>query len=348
MSSGFCGGNDVARKGEVYSRGFFNATYALDLFNTLTTPHRRPAPGAAAPLPPPPSSAPSLHPPPTPHTARNAQRTHGGTSGALPPPPHAPPPSGWISKPSRPGFGRQNGMSVTVDSRMYTWGGFAYSTSNPAGQTIFADGYMLAATTATTATTATAATTPPPQWTWTLLPELPVAVADAGLCAVGNTLYMQGGADFNGTDFCYNAKCDGTMVGLGRMFHTLDLNHIERGWEPLPPLPGTPRAWHQLSCVGGSVYAHGGSTTALVSGATVTVNVVDNWVYTVGGRRGGAASSAGVVGGAGARNGAGGNGVWSRLRDLPTSGSVFGGAGSDAAVFLDRYILLYTAFQYGQ
>ena len=127
------------------------------------------------------------------------------------------------------------------------------------------------------------------------------------------------------------------MVGLGRMFITLDLNHIDRGWQPLPLLPGTPRAWHQLSCVGGNVYVHGGSTTAVVSSGVTTVNVVDNWVYTVAG--------AGAVEGGGASTGAG---VWSRLRDLPTSGSVFGGAGSDAAVFLDRYILLYTAFQYGE
>ena len=40
--------------------------------------------------------------------------------------------------------------------------------------------------------------------------------------------------------------------------------------------------------------------------------------------------------------------TWSRLRDLPTSGSVFGGAGGGDSTFEDRYILLLGAYQYGQ
>jgi hypothetical protein len=40
--------------------------------------------------------------------------------------------------------------------------------------------------------------------------------------------------------------------------------------------------------------------------------------------------------------------TWARLRDLPTSGSVFGGAGGGDSTFEDRYVLLLGAYQYDQ
>ena len=92
-------------------------------------------------------------------------------------------------------------------------------------------------------------------------------------------------------------------------------------WRCLEACPGTNRAWHQLSCVGGNIFALGGSTRA-PNGAIA--NVVDNWRFAPATK------------------------TWTRLRNLPTSGSVFGGAGGGDSTFEDRYILLLGAYQYDQ
>ena len=69
------------------------------------------------------------------------------------------------------------------------------------------------------------------------------------------------------------------------------------------------------------MFALGGSTQAPNS---AIANVVDNWRFSPAAK------------------------TWTRLRDLPTSGSVYGGAGGGDSTFEDRYILLIGAYQYGQ
>ena len=207
-----------------------------------------------------------------------------------------------------------------------TAGGFAYASSNPQGTMIFGDGHRLSRSGAG-------------DWQWTALPDLPVPVADAGLCAIGSTIYMSGGADFNGTTFCYDAACNGSHPGLGRQLYSLDVSQCgqapasggrhceEGGWVAHDSCPGTPRAWHQMNCVDGQVVVIGGSTNQLrpapgfeIKSSTIA-NVVDNWSYNTRTK------------------------TWKRLRDLPTSGSVFGGAGG-GGVFDGTKILLVNAYQY--
>ena len=210
-------------------------------------------------------------------------------------------------------------MSVTVDDAMYSWGGFAYPSSNPSGQHIFDEGFRLARG-------------PDGTWQWTALPPLPFAVADAGMCAIGSTVYLHGGADFSAQEvFCYDSLCNGSAHGLGRMLHSLDTAKLGQGasWQTLPSCPGTPRAWHQANCVGGKVYVMGGSSNQMKNASSSTfkinqptiANVVDNWAFDTS------------------------SGTWSRLRDLPSSGSVFGGAGG-GSVFQEQKIVLINAFQY--
>ena len=255
------GGSGIARKGEVYRRGFFNTSFARSL---------------------------------------------------------APPASTWGPVPPFPGTGRQNGMSVTIDGAMYSWGGFAYPSSNPLGRHIFDEGYRLDRSTRDG------------RWRWTALPSLPFPVADAGMCAIGSTVYLHGGADFSAQEvFCYDSQCNGSAHGLGRMLHSLDTAKLSEGatWQALPSCPGTPRAWHQANCIGGKVFVMGGSSAQMKNATGFTIaqptiaNVVDNWQYNVATRD------------------------WTRLRDLPTSGTVFGGAGG-GSVFKDEKIVLINAYQY--
>jgi hypothetical protein len=214
-------------------------------------------------------------------------------------------------------------MSISLNGSMLTWGGFAYPSSNPSGLHIFDDGYRLSRT------------GPDGSFQWTPLPKLPNAVADAGMCAIGSVVYSHGGADFSETEqFCYDSMCDGSGVGLGRMLFSLDTAKLSKGatWQALKQCPGTPRAWHQVNCIGDKVFVMGGSSAQLknttdfkvspAAGRSGTIaNVIDNWSYDTVSKK------------------------WERLRDMPTSGTVFGGAGG-GSVFRDEKIMLINSYQY--
>ena len=72
---------------------------------------------------------------------------------------------------------------------------------------------------------------------WSALPPLPSPVSDAGLCAIGSTLYILGGAQYCGrtSSFSYDKPCPGSTGpdNMGRRFYSFDTADPAAEWTEL-------------------------------------------------------------------------------------------------------------------
>jgi N-acetylneuraminic acid mutarotase len=204
--------------------------------------------------------------------------------------------AGWKDLPEFPGAARQGSIGVVVGDAIYYWGGFSYSEPY-----CYTDGWRLEHKNE--------------QWTWAPLPPLPWPISGGMSCHLGAKIYALGGADYDSERFYTAADRHGGHKRLGAQFLAFDTTSIERGWQPLPECPGTPRWVGALAAVEGKIYVIGGAT------GDPYATVVDNWVYDP------AAAS------------------WARIRDLPIASGNFP---SGQIVFRNRYILLGGGYQYSQ
>lgn len=209
-------------------------------------------------------------------------------------------PNGWRQLPDLPGDARQGMQAIAVEDQLYCWGGFSYSEPY-----CYRDGYALSHTTG--------------GWQWRKLPDLPWAVTAGGMCAIGSTIYLHGGADYDLAQFYTAADRHGTPHGLGARLIAFDTAQPENGWHELARCPSTPRWVHAAAAVDDNVYILGGATGS-DNDARTTYTVVDNWRYLPAADR------------------------WEKLADLPIASGNFP---SGAIVFADRYILLVGGYQYG-
>ncbi|MBN2308976.1 MAG: hypothetical protein JXR94_08405 [Candidatus Hydrogenedentes bacterium] len=204
------------------------------------------------------------------------------------------PGAGWAELPPFPGAARQELFAIPVGDALYCWGGFSYSEPY-----CYADGCRLARRDG--------------RWTYEPLPALPWALCSSGVCAIGSTVYVVGGADYDAEGFRTAADRHGNNERLGAHFLAIDTAHLDAGWRRLPDCPGTPRWVAATAAAGGKVYVIGGAT------GDPYATVVDNWVYEPGAER------------------------WTRIRDLPIASGNFP---SGAIAWRDRYILLIGGYQY--
>lgn len=208
--------------------------------------------------------------------------------------------SGWKTLPDFPGQARQENSAIVVDDQLYCWGGFNYT--KPFS---YEDGYRLSNRTGT--------------WAWEPLPSLPSPVGGAGICAIGSTIYVCGGADYDETKFYTAANRSGSVARLGSRLLAIDTKNLAAGWKQLPECPGTPRWVAAMAAVRGQLYLVGGATGDVPNVGYCTV--ADNWRFDPVSNR------------------------WSRLRDLPVSSGNFP---SGVIVFRDRFVLLVGGAQYAK
>lgn len=206
----------------------------------------------------------------------------------------------WHELPDFPGAARQGLQAVVVNDGLYCWGGFSYSEPY-----CYRDGHRL--------------TRGEKHWTWTSLPDLPWPVTAGGLCAVGETIYLCGGADYDATRFYTAGNRDSRIERLGARLSAIDTTDRSARWRMLPDCPGTPRWVHAMAAVKGKLYIFGGATGS-DNPAQSMYTVVDNWRYDVKSQK------------------------WDRLADLPIASGNFP---SGAIVYRNRYIVLVGGYQYG-
>lgn len=169
------------------------------------------------------------------------------------------PDAGWQCLPDFPGAARQELFSITVNDRLYSWGGFSYSDPY-----CYSDGYRFSQQNGV--------------WNWEQLPSLPSPVASSGICSVGSKIYVVGGADYDANNLYTNTDRNGNAARLGSRMLVLDTNNLSAGWQACSPCPGTPRFVQATANVGGKVYVIGGATgNDNSTGGYATV--VDNWQY---------------------------------------------------------------------
>jgi len=208
---------------------------------------------------------------------------------------------GWDVFPDYPGDARQELCGVVVGSELFTWGGFSY-----APPFAYRDGYGLM--------------TKDGQWQWRPLPQLPWPICSMSCAAIGGTIYIFGGADFQlpQNKYLTNADRTGKMARVGARLLAIDTAKMNRGFRQCASCPGTPRMVAAMASVKGKLYLIGGATGQdNPTGSYCTV--VDNWKYDP------AADT------------------WSRLTDTPIATGNFP---AGAIVYEDRYILLIGGFQY--
>jgi hypothetical protein len=154
-------------------------------------------------------------------------------------------------------------------------------------------------------------------WLWQELPPLPWPLTASGICAMGRKIYMFGGGDYE-EDFRTDADRHGGNPRLGARLLVFDTHDMKAGWRRLSDCPGTPRLGMAMAAVGGKIYVIGGASA---SPGTAYRNVVDDWRYDTE------------------------HDAWERIRDLPTSSSVFP---DGSIVFAERYIILVGGYQYAE
>ncbi|MEC9092085.1 MAG: kelch repeat-containing protein [Planctomycetota bacterium] len=160
-----------------------------------------------------------------------------------------------------PGSARQGMQAVTVNNRIYFWGGFSYSKPF-----CYQDGYCLSRQQGA--------------WKWDSLPKLPWPVTAAGMCASGSSIFFVGGADYDQKQFYSAADRYGKFPRLGARLMKIDTRDLKSGWSELTPCPGTPRWVHAMAAVDGKLYVFGGATGS-DNIAKTNCTVVDNWQYDV-------------------------------------------------------------------
>ncbi len=197
----------------------------------------------------------------------------------------------WIDLPGFPGVARQEMLVIAVADELYVWGGM-----NDTAPFTYADGYRLALADG--------------RWQWARLPDLPYPIAGSCLAAVGKTLYLVGGMDYDGEVYYVATNRGGEIDRFGSRLYELDTNRMDMGWRELPSCPGTPRMMPGIGVVNSRVYVMGGYG---IDRHGRSHSVVDNWRFDPVAR------------------------TWSRLRDLPVSVSGFG---SGQIVYKERYLIL--------
>jgi len=155
------------------------------------------------------------------------------------------------------------------------------------------------------------------EWIWQELPPLPWPLTASGICSIGPRIYLFGGADYE-EDFRTDADRHGNNPRLGARLLVFDTENMKAGWRRLSDCPGTPRLGMAMAAVGGRIYVIGGA--AACPGSAYR-NVIDNWRYDT------------------ERD------AWERIRDLPTSSSLFP---DGRIVFAERYIILVGGYQYAE
>ena len=208
----------------------------------------------------------------------------------------------WARLPDAPVSGRQEVAATPVgdDSLVYV-GGFNYDPP----QWTYPDVLRLTVDEAS-------------RWRWDVLPPFPHPIMSAGVTSIGSTVYVVGGADYDGQHFYNLNNRSGGIPRLGSRMFSLDTGNSSAVWVEQPQLPGPPRWVHSVTAVKDKIYVIGGGVTT--PGGT-TYTVVDSWVYdpTVA--------------------------AWDRLPDLPVASGNFQTNGRGA--FMDRYILLVGGYPYG-
>ena len=209
--------------------------------------------------------------------------------------------NGWQALPDYPGAPRQELCAIAIGSQLFTWGGFSY---NP--PFAYRDGYRLSRENG--------------EWRWQALPDLPWRSCSASISAIGDVVYIFGGADFQLPENKYFTAADysGKVKRIGARLLAINIAKPEERFRECKPCPGTPRFVAAMAAVAGKLYLIGGAAGQdNPTGAYCTV--VDNWCYDP------------------ARD------SWQRLPDTPLATGNFP---SGAIVYHDRYILLIGGFQY--
>jgi N-acetylneuraminic acid mutarotase len=207
----------------------------------------------------------------------------------------------WQTLPDYPGAPRQELCAVAIRSNLFSWGGFSYN-----APFTFRDGYLLTQTNG--------------MWQWQTLPELPWRISSASISAIGDSIYIFGGADFQLPENKYFTVADfsGKVKRIGARLLVMDTRALDRGFRECAQCPGTPRFVAAMTAVGGKLYLFGGAAgqdNPIGSYCTI----VDNWCYDPTADH------------------------WQRLPDTPIATGNFP---SGAIVYDDRYILLIGGFQY--
>lgn len=209
----------------------------------------------------------------------------------------------WRRLPDFPGAPRAYGTATGLSdgTHAYILGGQSYTPPY-----VYADVYRLGRTR--------------DGWLWENLPSMLWPTAEFGACLSAGKLYVQGGAFWsplkNG-EVATGYWCTQTSH-VGVRFQVLDLNHLDRGWMELPPLPGVHRTHHTLSAAGGKLYVLGGIAMPSQEKDPArrgVFNTVDDYCYDP-------ATQA-----------------WTRVRDMPLPLG-----GHAALTYRDRYILLMGGF----
>jgi N-acetylneuraminic acid mutarotase len=211
------------------------------------------------------------------------------------------PAKGWQVLPDYPGDPRQELCGVVVGSELSTWGGFSY-----APRFTYRDGYRLSRNNG--------------RWQWNGLAPLPWPMCSMSCAAIGDSIFVFGGADFRLPENKYRTNSDfsGKLLRIGARLHTLKTVEATKGFTERAACPGTPRFVAAMAAVKGKLYVIGGATGQdNPTGQYCTV--IDNWLYDPAADR------------------------WSRLRDMPIATGNFP---AGAIVYNDRYILLIGGFQY--
>lgn len=209
--------------------------------------------------------------------------------------------NGWQTLPDYPGAARQELCAIAIGHRLFSWGGFSY---NP--PFCFRDGYSLFPKAG--------------QWEWEALPQLPWRISSASISAIGDTIYIFGGADFQLPENKYFTAADyaGKTKRIGARLLAFNTGIASAGFREMASCPGTPRFVAAMAAIPGRLYLIGGAAGQdNPTGSYCTV--VDNWCYDPG------------------------NDKWERLADTPIATGNFP---AGAIVYQARYILLIGGFQY--
>lgn len=200
----------------------------------------------------------------------------------------------WQSVPAWSDLPRQGLAGAAIGDTMYVWGGFDYQDGKVVSRPFGA------------------------RWkrgapAWEKLPDFPYPVHGASMVAIGNRLYVLGGAYADGTaPDRTRVRLAGGRAGVGARLWTLDTTQIGLGFRELSPLPGTPRYLSGVAAVGDKIYALGGSTGVDNTRAT-TCKALDSWVYDTP------------------------TDTWSRLPDFPRASASFPGGN---IAYAQRYVFL--------
>jgi hypothetical protein len=212
------------------------------------------------------------------------------------------PDSGWVRIADEPGPARQAAATAVVGSDLYAMGGFNYTDPFTYNAT-----YRLRSQAG--------------QWKWEKLDcDLPWPICEAGTAVIGDKIYLFGGADYythsQAPDGEFASDSGRTKQPVGRGMLMLDTTHLEKGWQRLADIPGSPRFNAAGAAAGGRVYVLGGVHHGKTDKLNGYHNVIDSWCYDPQ------------------------RGQWARLPDVPQ------GANRRVVAYKDRYLIMLSGYRY--